>query len=112
MISEEGVNAAGGRLFTSAGEINQSDFAGIVNSALMQGDDVHIISGAHGLPDGSWISDASMYADDVARFGNIPGVRVHNLPVMTPGSVRQVLEGQGTIIGGFCNSGVCLAPFK
>ncbi len=94
-----------------SGTINQGDFAGIVNSALMRGDEVHIISGAHGLPDGSLISDAAMYADDVERFGSMPGVTVYNLPLMTPGSVKQVLEGSGTIIGGFCNSGVCLTSF-
>ncbi|MFD6663684.1 hypothetical protein ACFWDK_15125 [Micromonospora chalcea] len=112
MISEGGVNSAGGRLFVSSGTINQNDFAGIVNSALMRGDDVHIITGVHGLPDGSLISDAGMYADDVKRFGSIPGVSVHNLPAMSSGEVKQVLEGPGTIIGGFCNSGVCLTSFS
>ncbi|MFI5951452.1 RHS repeat-associated core domain-containing protein [Micromonospora chalcea] len=112
VISEGGVNAAGGRLFFSSGQINQNDFAGIVNGALMRGDDVHIITGAHGLPDGSLISDAGMYADDVKRFGSIPGVSVHNLPAMSSGEVKQVLEAPGTIIGGFCNSGACLASFR
>ncbi|MCI4061491.1 hypothetical protein MRQ36_02420 [Micromonospora sp. R77] len=112
VISEEGVNAAGGRLFVSSGEIAQNDFVGIVNGALMRGDEVHIISGAHGLPDGSLISDAGFYADDVARFGSLPGVTVHNLPSMSPAEVQQVLQGPGTIIGGFCNSAVCLASFK
>jgi RHS repeat-associated protein len=112
MISEDGLNAAGGRLYMSSGTITQNDFAGIVNSGLMRGDQVHIFTGTHGFPDGSMRPDGSMFEDDVARFGGIPGVTVHDLPSMTPAAIRQVLEGPGTIIGGFCNSSVCLAPFK
>jgi hypothetical protein len=112
VISEEGTNAAGGRVFTSTGQIAQNDFAGIVNGGLMRGEDVHIITGAHGFPDGSILPDASMYADDVARFGELPGVTVHDFPSMTPAEVQQVLRGPGTIIGGFCDSAASLLPYK
>lgn len=83
VIEETGTNASGGRIFTSTGAINQNDFAGIVNSGLARGDDVHIFTGAHGLADGSHIADAGLLADDVARFGTIPGVHIHNLPSMS-----------------------------
>lgn len=69
IIQEAGTNAAGGRIFTSTGAINQNDFAGIVQSGLMKGDEVSILTGAHGLPIGSLIADASMLADDIATLG-------------------------------------------
>jgi hypothetical protein len=100
------------RLYTSTGMISQNDFAPIVNSGMMRGDEVHIITGAHGFPNGSILPDAAMHAQDVARFGELEGVTIHNLPSMTPAEVQQVLRGPGTIIGGFCDSAACLAPFK
>ena len=102
-------NAAGGRIFTSTGTITQNDFRGIVNSGLMRGDDVHILTGAHGLPDGSLVPASSLFVDDVRSFGHLPGVIVHDLLNMAPAEVSRVLNSPGTIIGGFCNSGACLA---
>ena len=111
IIEETGVNSAGGRIFTSTGDIAQKDFAGIVNGGLTRGDQVSILTGAHGAADGSLIADASMYADDLRAFGDLPGVHVYNVASMTPAEIGTVLNGPGTIIGGFCNSGACLAPF-
>ena len=51
VIEETGANAAGGRIFTSTGPIAQNDFAGIVNSGLARGDEVHVLTGAHGAVD-------------------------------------------------------------
>jgi hypothetical protein len=111
IIEETGVNSAGGRIFTSTGDIAQKDFAGIVNGGLTRGDQVSILTGAHGAADGSLIADASMYADDLRAFGDLPGVHVYNVASMTPAEIGGVLNGPGTIIGGFCNSGACLAPY-
>jgi hypothetical protein len=111
IIEQTGTNAAGGRVFTSTGAIDQTDFAGIVNSGLLRGDDVHIFTGTHGLPDGSLVADAGLLAQDVRAFGSLPGVHIYDLPSMTPAEVQAVLNGPGTIIGGFCDSGACLAPF-
>ncbi|MGB6056895.1 MAG: hypothetical protein WBF71_01420 [Microthrixaceae bacterium] len=112
VIEETGTNAAGGRIFTSTGSINQNDFAGIVQSGLMRGDDVHILTGAHGFANGTIRADATLLADDVAAFGRMPGVHVYDVPSMSPAEVRAVLSGRGTIIGGFCDSGACLAPYR
>ena len=111
VIEETGRNASGGRIYTSTGAINQNDFAGVVNAGLTRGDDVHILTGAHGLADGTHIADAGLLADDVARFGKLPGVQVHDLPSMSTEAVQKVMNGPGTIIGGFCNSGACLARY-
>lgn len=112
VISQTGRNGAGGRIFTSSGPINQNDFAGIVNNGVMRGDDVHILTGAHGLPNGTMVADASIYADDVARFGDLPGVMVHDVASMSPAAISGVLQRPGTIIGGFCDSTACLGAFR
>jgi hypothetical protein len=104
-------NEAGGTVWTSAGKISQNDFAGIVNGELMQGKNVNIISGVHGDVNGTIAAiDRQMYLDDVVTFGEIPGVTVHHYPDLTSQRISELLTGTDTTIGGFCNSGVCLAP--
>lgn len=84
----------------------------MIVTGLVRGDGVHIIGGAHGSPNGTFVPDPSMYADDIARFGDLPGVSIHNLPAMSETEVREVLNGAGAIIGGFCDSGACLAGLR
>lgn len=105
------VNAAGGEVWTSVGEISQNEFATYVNSGLYKGD-VNILTGVHGTAAGQMLTDATLFQADVARFGNLPGVTVHNIPNMTPAQITSTLQSPATTIGGFCNSGACLAPFK
>lgn len=105
------INAAGGEIWTATGKIAQKDFVTYVNSGLYKGE-VNIISGVHGTPGGATIADLSLFRADLARFGAIPGVRVHNFTEMTPTQLTDLLRGGGTTIGGFCDSGACLAPFK
>lgn len=109
VIEQTGTNAAGGRVFTSTGGIEQSDFAGIVNSGLMRGEEVTILTGAHGAADGSIAASQSMLAADVGRFGSLPGVRVRDVSTMSRAEIQAAMNGPGTIIGAFCNSGACLA---
>lgn len=104
-------NAVGGEVWTSVGDISQDDFAGIVNSGMFKGD-VNILSGVHGTPSGDMITDLSLYDADVAAFGNLPDVTIHNLPEMSPSQINNLFNSDGTTIGGFCNSAACLAPFK
>lgn len=82
-----------------------------MNGGLYKGD-VDIISGVHGTAEGRTIVDASLHEADVIRFGDIPGVKVHNYPDLSPAQISDLLKKPGTTIGGFCYSGVCLAPFK
>ena len=53
-----------------------------------------------------------MYADDVKAFGGRPGVTVDDLPSMPRSEASDVVNGPGTIIGGFCESRACLEPYK
>ena len=101
-------NAAGGTVWTSEGTVVQSDFAGIVNNGLYNGEGVNILSGVHGFTDGTMLPDFSLYQEDIQTFGDIPGINVYNLPSMSPGELDSVLNGPGTTIGGFCNSAACL----
>jgi hypothetical protein len=110
VLSSE-TNASGGTVWTAVGNIDQNDVAGAVNSGMYSGD-VDIVSGVHGYADGTTKVDLSLYEADVARFGNLPGVTVHNLPEMSPVEINNLLNGPGTTIGAFCNSGVCLAPYS
>lgn len=73
---------------------------------------VNIISGVHGFPNGSTQAARDLFDADVLRFGSISGVRVFNFPDMAPLEITNLLRGEGTTIGGFCDSGACLAPFK
>jgi hypothetical protein len=52
------------------------------------------------------------YTDDVDRFGDFAGVRIHDVPSMSPEAIREVLQSPGTIIGAFCHSAACLKPYR
>jgi len=94
-------------VWTSVGDIAQEEFASIVNSGLMKGE-VKILSGVHGYADGTTAVDIGFYVADAAKFGGYPGVTVLNYAEMSAAEVGNVINGTGTIIGGFCNSGACL----
>jgi hypothetical protein len=111
VIEETGSNNAGGRIFTSTGGIAQKDFAGIVNSGLMRDEPVSILTGAHGLQNGSLVPDSSLLADDTRAFGSLPGVQIYDINSMSTAEVQAVLYGPGTIIGAFSDSGACLARY-
>lgn len=53
-------------------------------------------------------ADFSLFAADVVKFGNLPGVTVHNIATMTKSQIGNVLNKPGTVIGGFCDSGAYL----
>jgi YD repeat-containing protein len=105
-------NAAGGRVVTAVGDISHTDVATQVTSGLYAGGDVRVLSGAHGLPNGTIIPEASFLAEDLTAFGSIPGVTVSDVTTMSAAQIRAALQSPGTTIGAFCNSGPCLAPFK
>ncbi|MBV9100382.1 MAG: hypothetical protein JO198_04980 [Candidatus Dormibacteraeota bacterium] len=112
IIEQTGTNAAGGRIFTSTGTIFQSDFTSIVENAVNYGgDQVNILSGVHGLPNGEMVPERAFYEADLERFGGLNGVTVHNIPEMTDEQISDVLQRPGTVVGGFCNSLVCLSRF-
>jgi len=77
----------------------------------MYSGNVNILTGVHGEVSGAMKADVSLYQADVARVGNLPGVTVYNVPGMSAAELRQILNGPGTTIGAFCNSGACLAPY-
>jgi hypothetical protein len=58
------------------------------------------------------IPDLALFEADVLRFGSLTGVNIVNVAKMTPVEIANVLRAQGTTVGAFCNSGICLAPFR
>jgi hypothetical protein len=56
--------------------------------------------------------DFSFRHADVVNFGDIPGVTVYNFTEMTSKQLTVLLRGPGATIGGVCDSGACLAPFR
>jgi len=104
-------NAAGGELITSVGEITQSDFGNFVNRGLYTGQNIEILSGVHGFASGLTEAEPSFFTADVKTFGGLEGVTVHDMANMTAEQIGNIVNGKGIIIGGFCNSGVCLMPF-
>ena len=64
-----------------------------MNSELMQGKNVNILSGVHGSADGSLKVDRSMYLDDVDKFGSIPGVKIYNYPDLSPQQIKALNAG-------------------
>jgi RHS repeat-associated protein len=109
---EKTVNAAGGDLWTSVGAISQDDFAVYVNSGLMKHGRVSILTGAHGSHWGMMKPASKFYRADVAAFGRMEGVAIYDMYKLTDEEIEALLRSDGTTIGAFCHSGVCLAPFQ
>jgi hypothetical protein len=107
-VFTDSTNAAGGKVWTSDGLINQNDVAPLVNSGMYGEGDVNILSGVHGEADGTMTADQSLYQADRDRFGSLPGVNVHDIATMTPEQIQAIVNGPGTTIGAFCDSGACL----
>jgi RHS repeat-associated protein len=101
-------NAAGGRVWTSLGGIEQKDFAGVVDDAIERGWNVHILTGTHGDWNGKMTAERRFYNEDLVRWGDEAGVTVYDVPSMSPEEISGVLGKPGTIIGAFCYSAVCL----
>lgn len=72
---------------------------------------VTVLSGVHGNPDGTWEVDSSFYTDDVTKWGHIDGVTVYDVSKLPPSQITALLNGKGTTIGGFCWSAACLARY-
>ena len=68
------------------------------------------MSGVHGFPNGTMQKELKFFTDDVAKFGDLLGVNVHNINNMTKTQVQNVMKSDSTIIGAFCNSAACLKP--
>jgi len=105
-------NAAGGLVVTAEGSVRGADFAGHVNAGLIRGGPVNILSGVHGTEAGIMSADAAILREDIAMFGQIEGVAIHDALSLSHSEISGMLNGPGTTIGAFCNSGACLAPFR
>ena len=99
----------GGDVHLSSGTVYRSDYASIVNASVMQGKKVEILSGVHGAPSGAMRADTQLLMEDIAAFGKLPGVTVHNTATLGESGTARVLNSSpGTVIGGFCDSIICI----
>ncbi len=102
-------NEAGGEAILCEGSIEQSDFGSYVNSGLMKGNQVNILSGAHGTEEGVMTAEPAFFNADQEAFGGLEGVTVHDAMSLSPQQMSGMLNAPNTTtIGAFCNSGVCL----
>jgi hypothetical protein len=105
-------NAAGGRVWTSDGRINQDDIRDVVNESY-RGGDINILTGVHGSPNGTMSPEPNfMDADELEFYNGVPGIRIYNVPSMSDADITRLLNGPNTTIGGFCNSAACLKPYQ
>ena len=111
-VVSSSANPAGGLVVTAEGPVQGMDFAGHVNGGLIRGGPVNILSGVHGTEAGVMSADAAILQEDISMFGGIDGVTVHNTATLSASEISAMLRGPGTTIGAFCNSGICLAPFR
>jgi RHS repeat-associated protein len=66
-------NSAGGTVVTATGRVVGSDFAGAVNSGMLRGGPVNILSGAHGEASGLMRAERAFFEADRAAFGGLEG---------------------------------------
>lgn len=110
-IFQSSPNAAGGDVFSVSGRIRGSDLRTMVNSGLVKGNDVNIITGLHGAPTGAVEAAPEFFAADSAAYGSLPGVTVYDFYAMTDAEMSALLEGTGTTILAWCDSACWLALF-
>ena len=70
---------------------------------------VTILSGLHGFADGTYQADLELLAEDIAAFGNMSNVTIYNYLALKISELVAILNGNGTVIGAFCNSGAVIA---
>ncbi|WP_092546166.1 RHS repeat-associated core domain-containing protein [Actinoplanes derwentensis] len=102
-------NAAGGEVYLTDQLVDQSDFRKLVHDARRDGDEVHILSGSHGTPEGKLVYERDFYEKDVEAFGYFQNVHVYDVATMSDAEITKVLRSPGTIVGGICFSSRCLA---
>jgi RHS repeat-associated protein len=103
-------NAAGGTVYTSVGKIGQDVVGTAVNDSMTAGaSEINILSGVHGYANGTMEAAPQFLQADQAAFGNLPGVTVYDTMTLNPAQVSNMVNGPGTTIGAFCDSGACIS---
>jgi hypothetical protein len=96
-------------VYTAVGGIAQSEVGTAVISALYSGsEEINILTGVHGALGGTLIKAPEFFEIDLAKFGDIPGVTVHDITTLSPAEIEGMVNGPGVTIGAFCNSAACL----
>jgi RHS repeat-associated protein len=105
------INEVGGKLYTTRGVVKMSDFGDLIKEAIARGETVNIISGVHGLKNGSYAPQFAFYLADLQEFGRYENVNFYDFNTMTTSQITGLVNGPQTTFGGFCYSGICLQPY-
>ena len=93
----------------SDGIIGGDQITPIVNDALERGDRVTVLTGVHGYPNGSVVPEHEFFLQDEELLLNLGNVTIVDINDMDASEIMDILQDtDGTIIGGFCFSDVCL----
>ncbi len=95
----------GTTLWISEGAITLDD---VIGAYVKRDPDkkIHILSGAHGRPDGEIISDVSLLRDDLDAFDNT--VQIYDITNAPPNTVYKLLKSGETVVTAFCDGKPCL----
>lgn len=94
-------------VYVSTGNIKQSQFAEIVNQSS---GDVSIVSGMHGGPDGTLMSEYNgilgkqLLNEDVKVWGNSPNVKIYDVSTLNSEELKAVIKSSDITICGWCFS--------
>ena len=94
-------------VYVSTGNIRQSQFAEIVNQSS---GDISIVSGMHGGPDGSLLSEYNgvsgkqLLNEDLKVWGDSLNIKIYNVSKLSSVELKSVIKSSDITICGWCFS--------
>lgn len=94
-------------VYVSTGNIRQSQFAEIVNQSS---GDISIVSGMHGGPDGSLLSEYNgvsgkqLLNEDLKVWGDSLNIKIYNVSKLSSEELKSVIKSSDITICGWCFS--------
>ena len=95
------INKEGGEVHVSTIPIKRSDFADIVDNSNGR---VNVLSGVHGDYNGFLIKDIGLYNEDVAKWGNNPGINIIDVSELSIKELGIYTNSPDITVCGWCNS--------
>lgn len=104
-------NRSGGRVWVSTDEITQLDFQHLISGTGGR-IKVIILTGTHGSATGgmggkgaaAFLNESTFLADDLARFGGLPGVSVIDVTTLSSSAFRSIINSESRVICAWCYS--------
>ncbi len=96
-------NKGGGELWVISGEMNQHEFASLVDD---YDGPIHILSGAHGDPSGGFSRVLGFFEVDHWRWGGKSGVRITDIYDISGSEFNNIINAPSRVICAWCYSHV------